>query len=293
MDPQQLTGSPLVTDKRDVAEIFRERMRTLIEQRRENLSSFAKSVGIDRSALSQFMAADSTRLPRTETLHMIARTCGVSLDWLLGLVSLQQEAYGQAIPMLELQQTDRVSGQNLLNRWHKEATGYKIRYVPATLPDLLRTEAVNRVEFDSYTKDELALKERDVHEQLTYSRRPETDMEVCMPVQRIEGFAAGEGLWGDLSAADRREQLHHMAHLIDEMYPTFRLFLFDQRDKRVAPYTVFGPKLAAIYLGDLYLVVNSVEHIKQLARHFDMLIRMAKIGPDRVADFIRQLAGKV
>ncbi len=87
-------------------------------------------------------------------------------------------------------------------------------------------------------------------------------------------------------------QLHHMAHLIYEMYPTFRLFLFDQRDRRVAPYTVFGPKVAAIYLGDLYLVVNSVEHVKQLARHFDTLVRMAKIDPDR-GDFIRQLAEKV
>ncbi len=49
------------------------------------------------------------------------------------------------------------------------------------------------------------------------------------------------------------------------------------------PTRYFGPKRAAIYLGNMYLVVNSLEHIKALAAHFDNLIRIANIGPDRVA----------
>ena len=34
--------------------------------------------------------------------------------------------------------------------WHREACGYKIRYVPTTLPDLLKTEAVAEYEFNRY-----------------------------------------------------------------------------------------------------------------------------------------------
>ncbi|MDX1737902.1 MAG: helix-turn-helix transcriptional regulator, partial [Alphaproteobacteria bacterium] len=51
----------------------------LIAQRGHNLSQFAKSIGIDRSALSQFLASDSTRLPRAETLCTIAAECNISL----------------------------------------------------------------------------------------------------------------------------------------------------------------------------------------------------------------------
>ena len=67
------------TDKRDVAEVFRDRMALLIAQKGFNLSRFSQQIGIDRSALSQFLAPGSTRLPRAETLCSIARTCGCHL----------------------------------------------------------------------------------------------------------------------------------------------------------------------------------------------------------------------
>ena len=178
----------------------------------------------------------------------------------------------------------------MLSQWHKEALGYKIRYVPATLPDLLRTETISQLEFANYSRDEIAAKEEAARYQLTYSRRPETDMEVCMPMQRLQSLANGEGLWANIPKPARRDQLSRMADLIDEMYPTFRLFLFDQHRLYASPYTVFGPKRAAIYLGNMYLVVNSLEHIKALAAHFHNLIRIATLGPDRVAVHIRELA---
>jgi hypothetical protein len=81
-----------------------------------------------------------------------------------------------------------------------------------------------------------------------------------------------------------------MARLTEELYPTFRLFLYDGRRRFAAPYTVFGPQRAALYLGGLYLVVNSVEHIRALTRHFDGLIRNAVIGPDRVSAHLAGLA---
>lgn len=282
------------TDKRDVAELFRERLLLLIDQRGQSFSAFANSIGLDRSALSQFLAEGSTRLPRAETLHTIARTCGVSLDWLLGLVSNLEDT-SDVVSMLEIQKINQHTDDNnrLLNQWHKEALGYKIRYVPATLPDLLRTEAISQHEFANYNRDEIAAREEAARYQLNYSRRPETDMEVCMPLQRIEMLAKGEGFWRNIEPETRIEQLQRMAQLIDEMYPTFRLFLFDQHQLYASPYTVFGPKRAAIYIGNMYIVINSLEHIKSLTAHFDDLIRIATIGPDRASAFIRDLLKKM
>ena len=280
------------SDKRDVAAVFRERLTLLIDQRHESFSNFADAIGVDRSALSQFLAPGSTRLPRAETLHAIARTCGVSLDWLLGLIA-SEETGSETVPLLETEPTgDDIDGK-LHAKWHREATGYKIRYVPSGLPDLLRTEAVSRHQFSLRTPEGVEAKGQQSREQLDYSRRPETDMEVCMPLQRLEVFASGHGLWSGLSAAERRHQLETIAHLTSEMYPTFRLFLYDERRIQASPYTVFGPKRAAVYLGDLYLVINSAEHIKALTGHFDHLIRIAEVGPDRISRHVEGLISTV
>ncbi|MGH6860360.1 MAG: helix-turn-helix domain-containing protein, partial [Phyllobacterium sp.] len=72
-------------DKRDLARLFQARIKSLLNRSGENQSAFASSVGIDRSALSQLLSGQSTRLPRVETLLNIAERHAVSLDWLLGL----------------------------------------------------------------------------------------------------------------------------------------------------------------------------------------------------------------
>ena len=59
-------------DKRDLSELFRVRLQTLLERSDRNQAAFAASVGIDRSALSQLLSGRSTRLPRAETLLAIA-----------------------------------------------------------------------------------------------------------------------------------------------------------------------------------------------------------------------------
>jgi len=80
-----------------------------------------------------------------------------------------------------------------------------------------------------------------------------------------------------------------MVRLVDELYPTFRVFLFDGHNHHISPFTVFGPKRAAIYLGDMYMVINSVEHIQQLTRRFDASIRAAVISPDKITDWMSAL----
>ena len=279
-------------DKRDMAQIFRDRMALLIAQRGHNLSQFAKSIGIDRSALSQFLAPDSTRLPRAETLCAISKACGVSLDWLMGLIANDGEG-DDIVPMIETMRMSGETASRKLQEWHREAAGYKIRYVPNTFPDILRTEAVSEYEFKKYNLDIREAQDQEARRQMKETPYPETDIEVCMSLQTLALFAHGEGVWSALDPAVRREQLSHLRDKVEEFYPTFRLFFFDAREAYSAPYTLFGPLRAAVYLGNMYLVVNSVDHIRSLTQHFDGLIRKAKVGPDRAARKINSFLDEV
>lgn len=110
-----------------------------------------------------------------------------------------------------------------------------------------------------------------------------------MPRQRLELLAEGHGHWRGLDRKARETQLRYMADLVEELYPSFRLFLYDQLRTYSVPYTVFGPQRAAIFVGEMYLVLNTTEHIRSLTRHFDNLIRRAVVNASDSAAFIRAL----
>ncbi|MGV8938662.1 MAG: helix-turn-helix domain-containing protein [Allorhizobium sp.] len=272
-------------DKRDLAGLFQERLKILLTRADISQSAFAASVGIDRSALSQLMAGQSTRLPRVETLLNIAERHAVSLDWLLGL-SQDEGIVGGLRPSFEIERADPGDArQTLLVKWHAEAAGTKIRYVPQRLPDLVRTEAVIAYETALvHRKPDMQITEAAFR--LDYNRQPGTDMEVCMPRQTLEAFAAGQGIWCDLPIEVRRRQMQHMKDLLLELYPSFRLYLFDGRERFSVPYTVFGPYRAAIFVGEMYMVLNARESVLSMQQHFDGLIRLARINAHEAADFV-------
>ncbi|WP_309085843.1 helix-turn-helix domain-containing protein [Chelativorans sp.] len=274
-------------DKRDLSGVFRERLKTLMGRSGLNQSAFASAVGIDRSALSQLLAGSSTRLPRAETLMNIAAHSQVSMDWLLGL-SQDEVLTAELRENMEIAEAEGGFGETLLAKWHAEAVGTKIRYVPARIPDLLRTEKVILYDAEAAQHSREAQID-EAHFRVNYNRRPETDMEVCMPRQTLEVFAKGEGIWRQLPREARAEQIAHMAELLDDLYPTFRLFLYDGRRRFSAPYTVFGPYRAALYLGGLYLVLNATQPIATLTRHFDGLIRAAEVNAHEAAAFVKGL----
>lgn len=275
-------------DKRDVSTLFRERLKTLLQRSQLNQSAFAASIGIDRSALSQILSGASPRLPRAETLMTIAAEHKVSLDWLLGL-SQDEALTGEIRDMLEIEEGVSSYGETFMAKWYAEAAGTKVRYVPAGIPDLLRTGAL--VDYEAgITHRDPGIQASETRGRIDYNRRPETDMEVCMPRHTLEIFARGFGIWGDLQPGHRRAQLLHMAALLDDLYPTFRLFLYDGRQRYSVPYTIFGSMRAAIYVGDMYLVLNASASIRSLTRHFDNLIRAADVNPHEAAAFARRLA---
>jgi len=275
-------------DKRDSVVVFKERLREVIARSGLNRARFAEAIGLERSTLTQLLAENTVRLPRSETLMAIAAKQQVSLDWLLGLSQQENVATG-ILPGMEIAEGASSPADERLREWHRQAEGYKIRYVPSTLPDLLKTDDVIRYEHRGPQDREPAALMAEAADRLAYSRRPDTDMEVCSSFQSAETLAAGAGIWSRLDVDIRRAQIERMADLVEELYPTFRWFMFDGTEAYSAPYTVFGPQRAVAYMGGMYFVYNATEHIRVLSRHFDGLIRIAVVQPPDCARFLRGL----
>jgi transcriptional regulator with XRE-family HTH domain len=276
-------------DRRLTVETFRERLSQVIERSGLSRSGFAAKAGLDRSTLSQLLSGANARLPRAETIAAIAEQEQVSTDWLLGLV--QEEKIGTNIlsEAPEIARGASSYSDERLARWRAEAVGYKIRYVPSTLPDLLKGEEVIRYEYTQQGSEMPAIRLEQAEARLAYSRRPETDLEACSSLQALEGFARGQGIWEQLPASSRKLQLSWMIALVDELYPTFRWFLYDGLEHYSAPVTIFGPSRAAVYIGNMYFVFNSTEHIRALTQHFDNLIRGAIVQPPDVPQVLKRL----
>ncbi|CAN5732563.1 helix-turn-helix transcriptional regulator [soil metagenome] len=266
--------------------VLHERLSDAIRRSGLNKTEFAERAGVDRTTLSQLLSPTANRLPRVDTLQALAVAHGLSLDWLVGL-SNAGPLEAELLPQTSFEAPGPSPTDEKLLGWLGEAAEYKIRYVPSTLPDLLKTEAVIRFERTAGPNAEQKIEVTEA--QLAWARNPDTEMECCSSVQGLTSFARGEGQWSRLGVEARRQQLDHLTRLVDELYPTFRWFLFDGSRRYAAPVTVFGPKRAALYLGHLYLVLTSAEHVRTLSRHFDSLIRDADVQPTSVITHLQRL----
>lgn len=275
-------------DKRETVTVFRQRMTDLIERTGLSRSRFAASAGLDRSTLSQLLSESNVRLPRAETIARIAARHSVSIDWLLGL-SQEDLVATDIVPQLVIEPGAAIPADERLARWQDEARGYKTRYVPATLPDQLKTDEVIAYETGKLGEMAAVAWQDIARMRMSQLDQPASEIEVCSPRQAVLDFAAGCSIWRGLKPEARSRQLEHMRDKLSDDYPSYRWFLFDGRERFSAPYTVFGPKRAAIYVGDMYFVFNSTEHIRTLTGHFDNLIRHAVVQPHEAADFVASL----
>ncbi|MCY3670242.1 MAG: helix-turn-helix transcriptional regulator [Alphaproteobacteria bacterium] len=276
-------------DRRDVSRLFRLRLAETLARSGLSRSALARRAGIDRSTLSQLLAGDMDRLPRADTVAAIATELRVSLDWLLGLSHVERLGADILHESLQIAESAQTPVDETLVRWFEEAAGYKVRNVPTTIPDVAKTEEVLRHEyrhFSSRGPDRAINASRD---RLEHFRLPEADMEICLSRQALETLAAGGGIWRTLDASARRHQLDRLAGIVGELYPRLRMYLFDGLTHYSAPYTIFGRQRAALYVGQVYMVFNTTEHIAVLNRHFDDLIRAAVVQPTELVSFLAQL----
>ncbi len=270
-----------------MSRVFRARLLEAIDRSQLSRARLAERAGVDRSTLTQLLASDAVRLPRADTVAAVASVLQVSLDWLLGLSG--EERLGAVVLQESMQITRASPVDQDLARWHEEAAGYKIRYVPSSLPDLLKIDEIMRHEYRDYTVKTADQAIAASHDKLAYSRLPETDVEICLARQTLEVFARGEGIWMGLDPAIRRKQLMHMGEVLSAQYPSLRLYLFDGLENYSVPYTVFGPLRASIFVGQMYFVFNTTEHIRALARHFDDLIKAAVVQASDAGRFMGEL----
>ncbi len=272
---------------------FRDRLGELVADTGQSRSDFAADAGIDRSTLSQLLSSRNRRLPRVETLAAISEASGVSVDWLLGLsvggpsrADIVHEEF--ALNLDELSPLDEAWIE-----WHEQSAGSKIRTLPASLPDLLKTEAVIRHEVQRYATIRPEQRIETATAPLELARAPGTDLECCNSIQAIEGFARGWDVWGSLEHRHRVAQLDRMIEMCEELYPTLRWFLYDGRQRYSTSVTIFGLDRAVLYLGQMYLVLNNRNHVTTFVRHFDDLIRVSVVQPPGVPNLLRKLRAEI
>ncbi len=283
----------MTRDQTDTLSRFRERLNEVVRGSGMSQSAFAREAQIDRSTLSQLLSDQNHRLPRVETMIGLWRTTGVSLDWLLGLSNdgpnrtdiVQEELSVSARQLSPLDET--------LIGWYQDAVGQKVRYIPASVPDFLKTERVIRHEMSgqAITRPEQRIERADAR--LMLARSPGSDVECCSPIQIIEGLARGQGVFTSLPLADRIAQLDRMIELTEELYPTLRWFLYDGRQRYAGSMTVFGLDRVVLYLGKLHIVFTGEGHILAFVEQFDDLIKVAVVQPPAVPKMLRKLRSEI
>jgi transcriptional regulator with XRE-family HTH domain len=279
----------IIIDKRDRASLFRTRLRDAMATKQATQSGLARAIGVDRSTVSQLLGDGGARLPNAQVVAQCAAELGVSADWLLGLTDKPELAADLVAAAMEVTKAPRALVDEQIFAWHQEASGYKIRHVPAGLPDMFKLPEVLQWEYSPSlgrsTDQAIGASE----DRLRWMREARSDYEIALPMSDMSSFAAGSGYYEGVPADLRAAQLDHIAALHDDLYPTLRLHLFDARKLFSAPITVFGPLLAVIYLGQNYLAFRDTERVQMFTRHFDRLVREALITPRDLSKHIQYL----
>ena len=277
-------------DKRERAVQFRQRMLTAMESAGVNRSDLARATGAQRSTIGKILAEGSVQLPSVHLAAACAAALGVSLDWLAALTERMERAGDVVEDGVRVEAAARTPTDDRLLEWHREAAGYKVRHVPATLPELLKTREVLEWEYRAHLGKTPEQAVAAMEARMDWMREHLSDCEIAMPRHEIESFARGEGYWTGLAAPVRRAQLEQMAAVCEAHYPTLRVFTYDAHQTYSAPMSVFGPLIGVVYVGSLTLAFRQAERVRSLSRHFDRLVRAADGDPRDVPKWLDGLA---
>jgi transcriptional regulator with XRE-family HTH domain len=264
-------------DKRDRANLFKLRLAEAMARQGVTQSSLAREVGVDRSTLSALLAP-GTRLPNAQLAADCAMALGVSADWLLGLSVRPEPLADLLATSLSITEAPRALIDETIFGWHREAAGYKIRHVPATLPDMLKTRDMVEWEYAPQLGRTAEQALGAFEDRLQWMRQARSDYEIALPLHEIAAFAGATGYYAGLPVEVRRRQLDQLIALTGQLYPSLRISLFDARRVFSAPVTVFGPLLAVVYLGRSYIAFRDSLRVDSISQHFDWLVREAEIG---------------
>lgn len=276
-------------DKRARADQFRHRLKEAMARRDMSQSALARRVGVDRSTISQLLSGDSPRLPNAQVVAECAAALGVSADWLLALSERPETAADLLASSTRLSAAARALIDEQIFAWHQEAAGYKIRHVPAALPDMLKSTALLEWEYSPHLGRTTQQAIGASADRLAWMRNSSSDYEIALPRHEMIAFATATGYYADLPADIRADQLDRFADLLESLYPRMRLYLFDARRLFSAPVTIFGPLQAVLYLGQNYIAFRDRERVQAITDHFDHLLREACVASRDMPGYLREL----
>ena len=277
------------SDKRDRASLFRSRLAAAMEDTGMSQSALAREVGADRSTISQLLSGEGARLPNAQIVAECAAALRVSADWLLGLSQRPESAADLMAAHLTVTEAPRALVDEQIFGWHKEAAGYKIRHVPAALPDMLKLREMLEWEYAPHLgrSPEQAIGASE--DRLSLMLETRSDYEIALPLYEIDSFASATGYYTGLPQSLRLAQIDRILEIYDRLYPSLRLYFFDARRVFSAPITVFGPLLAVLYVGRYYLAFRDSERVQAFIRHFDGLVREAYVTDRDAPAYLRGL----
>lgn len=262
-------------DKLTRARQFRARLLQAMRDAGISQSALARAIQSDRSTLSQTLTDDGARLPSAHVVGACAAALGVSSDWLLSLSDRPETAADLLSNSFEVSQAPRALVDEQIFAWHREAAGYKIRHVPATLPDMLKTDEMLSWEYGPHlgrTTEQAINASRD---RLNWMRDAGSEYEIALPMFELTSFIRGTGYYAGLPAALRLAQTDQLITLSRQLYPRLRIYQFDARRLYSAPVTIFGPLLAVFYAGGHYMAFRDTQRIETFSNDFDTLVREA------------------
>lgn len=280
-------------DKRDRSSLFRTRLAEAMSERSLSQSELARATGVDRSTISQILAGDGGRLPNGQLVAECSACLEVSADWLLGLSDRPEPLADLLATSMAITEAPRALIDEQIFGWHREAAGYKIRHVPATLPDMLKTQAMLEWEYSPQLGRSTEQAIGASRDRLALMRQARSDYEIALPLHELKSFARGQGYYDGLSAGVRSDQIAQMLALSRAHYPSLRVYLFDARRVFSAPITVFGPLLTVLYLGRHYLAFRDSARVAQFSQHFDWLVREAEVSAKDFPQVLEQLLAEI
>ena len=274
-------------DKRNRAAQFRERLRQALQLSGISQAALARNIGVDRSTISQLLGDSGARLPNAQVVGECAAALNVSADWLLSLSDRPEHATDIVANSLSLTRAPRALVDEQIYQWHRDAAGYKIRHVPATLPDMFKTDAMLEWEYAPHLGRTIQQAIGASKDRLNWMRQSTSDYEIAIPIHEISSFANSQGYYQGLPSKIRNEQIQWLVDLCAQFYPRVRIYLFDARRLYSAPITVFGPLLAVLYVGRHYLAFRESERVHTFTEHFDTLIREASFATSDLEQFFK------
>jgi transcriptional regulator with XRE-family HTH domain len=280
--------------KRERSTLFRERLRIAMGEAGVSRAGLARTIGVDRSTVTQMLADGDMRMPGGHVIGGLAMALGVSADWLLGLSDRPTRVAEVLDTTLSISEATRAThADDQIYRWHEEAAGYKIRHVPATMPDVLKTDAVMRWEYAPHSVKTPDRAIAAAHARLDWLRSTTSDYEIAIPLHELHSFCFATGYYEALSPDIRQEQLDWFLEVYRQLFPSLRLFLFDARQVFSAPLTVFGPQMAVIYVGRHYVTFRDRERVRAMSQQFDWLVREASVSDRDFGDHIKMLRAQI